>query len=125
MTTTITICDTCKLEGWDAQTQPQTDGETLADLVEKAAKSAGGTVKTRRFSCLMGCNRACNVTIQAEGKLNYTLGEFTPDQSAAEGIVAYAILHAESKSGQVAFRDWPQAIKGHFITRHPPLADKK
>ena len=118
MTTTITICDTCKREGWDENTH-KTDGELLAGLIETAAK--GTPVKTRRFSCLMGCDRACNVTIQAKGKLNYTLGQFTPTPEAAEAIVAYAALHAASTSGQVPYRDWPQAIKGHFTTRHPPL----
>jgi len=119
MTTTITICDTCKREGWDAETGNQTGGEILADLIESAA--AGTPVKTRRFSCLMGCDRACNVTIQADGKLNYTLGQFPPTPETAEAIVAYATLHAASASGQVPYRDWPQAIKGHFTTRHPPL----
>ncbi len=119
MTTTITICDTCKREGWDAENSERTDGELLADLIETA--TTGTPVKTRRFSCLMGCDRACNVTIQADGKLNYTLGQFTPTPEAAEAIVAYAALHAASTLGQVPYRDWPQAIKGHFITRHPPL----
>ncbi|WP_457646956.1 DUF1636 family protein [Profundibacter sp.] len=118
MTTTITICDTCKREGWD-ETTHKTDGEALAELIEAAAN--GTPVKTRRFSCLMGCDRACNVTIQAEGKLNYTLGQFTHTPEEAEAIVAYAALHAASTSGQVPYRDWPQAIKGHFTTRHPPL----
>ena len=122
MTTTITICDTCKREDWDAEVDALTDGEALAELVESAAE---GKVETRRFSCLMGCTRACNVTIQAEGKLNYTLGEFTADNASAEAIVAYACLHADSKSGQVPYREWPEAIKGHFTTRHPPLPVSK
>lgn len=123
MSTTITICDTCKIEGWDAKTAGITDGEALAALIEAEARSTGGAVKTRRFSCLMGCNRACNVSIQAKGKLNYTLGEFTPDIEAAKGIVEYAALHANSANGQVPYREWPAAIKGHFTTRHPPLDD--
>jgi predicted metal-binding protein len=118
MSTTITICDTCKREGWD-ETTHKTDGELLADLIEAATIDT--PVKTRRFSCLMGCDRACNVTIQAKGKLNYTLGQFTPTPEVAEAIVAYAALHAASTSGQVPYREWPQAIKGHFTTRHPPL----
>lgn len=125
MTTTITICDTCKLEGWDATTTDITDGEALAALIEAEVDATGGGVETRRFSCLMGCDHACNITIQSEGKLNYTLGEFTPGAEAAKGIVEYALLHAKSASGQVAYRDWPQAIKGHFTTRHPPLNDSK
>ena len=121
MATWITICDTCKREGWEETGMEQTDGEALAALVEKAA--AGGAVRTRRVSCLMGCKHACNVAIQAHGKLAYTLGAFEPTEDAAEGIVAYALAHDESDTGQVPFRQWPQAIKGHFITRHPPLGD--
>lgn len=119
MTTWITICDTCKRDGWDAETHQRTHGEDLASLVEKHAE--GRAVKTRRVSCLMGCAHGCNVAIQAEGKLAYTLGRFEPDDVSAQGIVDYAELHAQSESGQVPFREWPQPIKGHFVTRHPPL----
>ena len=61
------------------------------------------------------------MAIQAEGKLAYTLGRFEPDTEAAEAIVDYAELHAQSTTGQVPFKQWPQGVKGHFVTRHPPL----
>ena len=120
MTTCITICDTCKQEGWDSGDMSQTDGEALASLIEAAATGLN-EVKTRRVSCLMGCKKACNVAIQGAGKLNYTLGEFEPTTEAASGIVAYAMAHAGSATGQVPYREWPQAVKGHFVNRHPPL----
>lgn len=119
MTTWITVCDTCKRPEW-AEGDSQTDGERLAALVEAAASGVPGLM-TRRVSCLMGCKHGCNVAIQAHGKLSYTLGDFDPEQDAADGIVAYATSHAASDTGQVPFRTWPQAIKGHFITRHQPI----
>ena len=119
MTTWITVCDTCKRPEW-AEGTDQTDGERLAALVEAAANGASD-VKTRRVSCLMGCKHGCNVSIQAHDKLAYTLGDFEPDADAAAGIVEYATAHAASETGQVPFRTWPQAIKGHFITRHQPI----
>ena len=131
VTTWITICDTCKREsltdlGSDAQ-PIRTDGEKFAELIEtklnEAVQNDGGNVRSRRVSCLMGCKRACNVAIQAPGKLAYTLGEFEVLEEAAEGVVAYAIAHSESPSGQVPYRTWPEAIKGHFVTRHPPLPE--
>jgi len=122
MTTWITICDTCKRDGWEDTMMALTDGETLAALIESAANDVP-EVQTRRVSCLMGCKRGCNVAVQANGKLNYTLGDFLPETEAAEGIVEYARLHANSETGQVPYRTWPQAIKGHFVTRHPPLPD--
>jgi predicted metal-binding protein len=119
MTTWITICDTCKRDGWEDSQMDLTDGEVLAALIEERAK--GTVVKTRRVSCLMGCTRSCNIAIQAPGKLAYTLGEFAPDAEAATAIIDYANLHAASDTGQVPYRTWPQPIKGHFVTRHPPL----
>ena len=122
MTTWITTCDTCKREGWEDGEMAQTDGEALAALIDAAATGLSD-VKTRRVSCLMGCKKSCNVAIQGRGKLNYTLGEFEPTAESASGIVAYAMAHASSPTGQVPFREWPQAIKGHFVTRHPPLPE--
>jgi predicted metal-binding protein len=118
MTTMITICDTCKREGWSDTGAEQTDGEVLAGLVEAAAT---GRVQTRRVSCLMGCTHGCNIAIQSEGKLAYTLGKFEATADDAQAIVDYAALHQESDSGQVPYRTWPSGVKGHFITRHPPL----
>ncbi len=119
MTTCITICDTCKRAGREEGDMARTDGEALAGLVEAAA--AGTGLATRRVSCLMGCKRACNVAVQAPGKLAYVLGGFAPTREAAEAVVAYAAAHAESASGQVPFRAWPEAVKGHFVARLPPL----
>lgn len=120
MTTWITICDTCKRDGWDRTGMERPDGEALAALVEAAAQGVEG-LRTRRVSCLMGCKHGCNVAVQGAGKLNYTLGDFTPDAQAAAAIVDWAARHARSDSGQVPYRDWPQGVKGHFVTRHPPL----
>lgn len=118
MTTWITICDTCKSDDWDAASG-QTDGEALAALIEAATND--DHVRTRRVSCLMGCARSCNVAIQAEGKLSYTLGMFAPTSEGATAILDYARKHAASETGQVPYREWPEGVKGHFVTRHPPL----
>lgn len=125
--TTITVCDTCKQAGWAESGATSTHGEELATLVEAAAQG-NPNVNVRRHSCLMGCERACNIAIQAEDKLVYVLGKFDPDQESADGIVEYATLHANSETGQVPFREWPQAVKGHFVARLPvvsPAATKR
>jgi predicted metal-binding protein len=119
MTTWITICDTCKRDDWNAETHSRPHGEDLAEMVEACAQDRD--VRTRRVSCLMGCTHGCNVAIQADGKLNYTLGRFEPGEDAAQAIVDYAEMHAASETGRVPFREWPQGVKGHFVTRHPPL----
>ncbi|WP_101068729.1 DUF1636 family protein [Roseovarius salinarum] len=120
-TTWITVCDTCKREDWDEARNTRPHGEDMAELVETAARDRN--LRTRRVSCLMGCSHGCNVAIQADGKLAYTLGGFAPEAEAAQAIVDYAEMHAESETGRVPFRQWPQGVKGHFVTRHPPLPD--
>ncbi|WP_159965664.1 DUF1636 family protein [Profundibacterium mesophilum] len=124
MSTWITICDTCRREGRPEDEAGPRDGARLAELVEAAAGASrmqGEDLRTRRVSCLMGCTHGCNVAVQADGKLSYTLGRFEARTQDAEAIVAYAALHARSDAGQVPYRTWPQGVKGHFITRHPPL----
>lgn len=122
MTTWITICETCKREGWEAGERGTTDGEALAERVERLlAAEDVKCVRTRRHPCLMGCSQACNVALQSEGKIAYTLGRFEPTEDCARGIVDFAQLHSQSATGQVPYRTWPEPIKGHFVTRHPPL----
>ncbi len=99
-----------------------TDGERLAALVEGAATGVN-EVRTRRVSCMLGCERSCNIAVQAPGKLSFTLGRFEADEVSAQAIVDWAVLHSESDSGQVPYRTWPEGVKGHFVARLPPLPD--
>lgn len=97
-----------------------TDGEKLAASVEKLAVGIE-SVRIRRHPCLMGCDFACNVSIQSEGKVAYAVGTFDPGTDAAEAIVEFAALHAQSETGVVPYRTWPQGIKGHFRSRILPV----
>jgi len=120
MPTIITICETCKREDWKEKGLKESDGFELAQLIEKSSVTEEKVI-TRRHSCLMGCDHGCNVTIQDNKKLSYVLGNFKPTSEDAEAIILYANLHANSTNGQVPYREWPQAIKGHFVARIPPI----
>lgn len=121
MTTTIFVCDTCRWTVED-KTAPcgRTGGEILAGHVERLAEGIAG-VEVRRQSCLMGCERHCNTAVCAPGKLTYVLGAFEPGEEAAAAVVEYACLHRDSETGQVPLRQWPKAVKGHFMARIPAL----
>lgn len=120
MTTWITVCETCKRPGWQPGGSGLTDGERLAELVEAAAVGVCG-VAVRRHPCLMGCERACTVALQAGGKMGYSLAGFAPEPDMAQAIVTYAAHHAESGTGIVNWTDWPEAVKPRFVARHPVL----
>ncbi|MEM7545921.1 MAG: DUF1636 domain-containing protein [Pseudomonadota bacterium] len=119
MTTVITVCDTCRQAERKELKEEASCGEALLGEVHAAA--AATDIEVRQVSCLMGCERACNIAISAPGKLTYVLGKFDPTADAAAGIVEYAQGHQISETGAVPFRQWPQAVKGHFVARIPPL----
>ncbi len=119
MSTILTICDTCKRENWDPDKSEKTHGEELFDLVNRVT-GANPELTVRRHSCLMGCDFACNVTLQAPGKITYVLGTFEPTEEAAEAILDYAGKYMASETGQVPYKTWPQGVKGHFRARVYP-----
>ncbi len=124
MTTVITVCDTCRRDGWGTTDSTRPDGEVLLEtLGERRQRTPRPGVAVRRMSCLMGCSHACNVAIQARGKPCHTLGRFQPDSEAATAIGDYAARHALSGAGLVPFRQWPQGVGEHVVTRHPPLPE--
>ncbi len=121
MSTTIFVCDTCRHSPEDREgPDGRTGGQVLAERIERLAAGAPG-IEVRRQSCLMGCDRFCNTAVAAPGKLTYVLGMFAPTDASAEAVVDYARLHADSPTGQVPFRQWPQGVKGHFVARIPAL----
>ncbi|MBE3638587.1 DUF1636 family protein [Mangrovicoccus algicola] len=116
--TTITVCTTCRTaEGRADRTLPPQGEAFLAQLA--AAAMPGVTV--RGTACLMGCDQGCTLAISDHGKLSYVLGRFGGDAQDAGAVADFARFHAESGTGQVPFRQWPQGVKGHFIARIPPL----
>ncbi|GLQ35277.1 hypothetical protein GCM10007939_15600 [Amylibacter marinus] len=122
MSCVITVCETCRTANWDETTDEKRSGEVLAELVEQQADAMEG-VEVRRHKCLMGCDFACNISLQAPEKLHYVLGKFEANETDAQGIVEFAQLYNTSETGQVPYRDWPEEIKGHFRARLPHLGD--
>ncbi len=118
--TTILVCDTCRYSKAEKLHGEQTGGEILAELVEKAA---GSGIRVRRQSCLMGCNNHCNVAIRAKGKVTYVMDRFKPNADSAAAITDFAAEFTKLENGRVPLRNWPEGVKGHFVSRVPPIED--
>lgn len=123
MTAVLTICETCGFSPEEKTRDGVTGGEALAALVETAlgAEAPAGEVTLRRHACLMGCDHPCNVALSSPGKITYVLGGFAATADAAEALADYAAKYAASDKGQVPYKTWPAGVKGHFISRVPPL----
>jgi predicted metal-binding protein len=97
-------------------------GARLAEALRsvQASDPRYSTVAVQDMPCLFACQDHCTVHLRAPGKVGYVMGRFAPDADAARAILDYAIAYAASEHGRVAFREWPEGVKGHFITRTPP-----
>ena len=51
--------------------------------------------------------------------MGYVLGDLAPERSAVEALVGYLLAYRGSDSGVVAYRDWPDGVKGRFVARIP------
>lgn len=119
----VVACNTCR-HAADARSDSEgvSGGARLVAALRAAQardpRYAGVTVQ--EMPCLFACSDFCTVHLRAPGKIGYVLGRFVPDAEAARAILDYAVHYAASEHGRVPFSEWPQGVKGHFITRTPP-----
>lgn len=119
----VVACSTCR---YAASSRRDPDGRSggarLAEALRKvkAADDRYDGIAVYEMPCLFACNDHCAVHIRAPGKFSYILGRFVADEGAARAILDYAVRYAESELGQVPYAQWPNGVKGHFITRSPP-----
>ena len=119
----VVACNTCRLSAESREDgEGRRGGDRLVAALRRVKDSDAryATVAVQEMPCLFACSEHCAVHIRAPDKVSYVLGRFAPDEEAARAILDYAVHYAASAHGRVAFRDWPQGVKGHFITRSPP-----
>ena len=119
----IVACNTCR---YSQEARDDAEGVRGGARLVAALRSAKASderyagVAVQEMPCLFACTDFCTVHLRAPGKVSYVLGRFTPDDEAARAILDYAVHYAASDHGRVPFSQWPQGVKGHFITRSPP-----
>ena len=119
----VVVCSTCR-----HSREARDDGEGVrggARLVAamkrlKAAEPRYAGIAVQDMACLFACQDHITVHLRAPDKIGYVLGRFDGDEDSARAIFDYAVLHAASEDGRVAYSLWPEGVKGHFIARTPP-----
>ena len=118
------FCTTCRLSGDQATDENGVaGGELLARQMEALLAEKGRTdIAVERQACLWSCKRHCNVWMRDPERFSYLTGDFRPDRESAESLLAWFDLHGQSNEGTVAFRQWPDGMRGHFIARMPAFS---
>lgn len=120
--TAVVVCNTCRFaaDARDDATGVRGGARLVEALRTVQAEPGYEDVAVEEMPCLFACQAHCTVHLRAPGKVGYVLGRFAPNRDAARAILDYALRYAESDEGQVPYRDWPDGVKGHFLTRTPP-----
>lgn len=123
MTARLVVCTTCRFSSEELMDAAGlSGGQALFEAV--LAEAAGADdLRVEEQACLWACSSHCSVYLSQPGKPAYLAGRFAPTAQDAQAIVAFARLYADSPQGAVAYRDWPEGMKGHFIARLPADAD--
>ncbi len=119
----VVACNTCRYsaEAREDDTGRSGGARLVAELhAAKAADPAFADIAIQEMPCLFACSDYCTIHLRAPDKVGYVLGRFAPAPDAARAILEYAAHYAASEHGRVPFKQWPQGVKGHFITRTPP-----
>lgn len=119
----VVVCSTCRVSAQLRQDEEGRRGGTLlADALRAAHANTpeASVIAIQEMACLFACQRHCAIHIRAPGRIGYVLGDFVPGADAANAILDFAMRHAASEEGVVPYGQWPEGVKGHFITRTPP-----
>jgi predicted metal-binding protein len=116
----LIACATCGSA--DRETHGSSRGERLFAELTRAQAAANSGVALSSVRCLWACTRSCAVHVRAPGRPSYVLCGFEPNEESARGLLDWAKLYAASPDGAVPFKQWPPAVKGHFLCRIPAPA---
>ena len=119
----LVICSTCRFSP-ESKFGPdgQTGGEILAaSMRELLNANDRHDVEVKTQACLWNCTRPCSVVMRDDDRFSYVTGGNEPTTAQAEAILSWFDAHGQTATGEVPFKQWPQAMKGHFIARMPPI----
>ncbi|MDB4975227.1 MAG: hypothetical protein JWN48_3568 [Myxococcaceae bacterium] len=118
----LIACSTCG--GARRDERGLSEGERLLEQLrtvqaERATLSGEPQIELSSVQCLWACKRSCAVHLRSPGRVGYVLAELDGSVETARGLLDYASLYGQSSDGGVPFKQWPQAVRGHFVCRLP------
>lgn len=119
----LVLCNTCRFpDGRKLADDGRTGGQTLiAELRRLLADTGRNDVDVVEQTCLWNCTQSCSVAICDTERFSYITGRHEATREQAEAILQWFDAHGETETGEVPFKQWPDAMRGHFIARIPPV----
>jgi predicted metal-binding protein len=119
----LVLCSTCKFpDGRKLDDEGRTGGQTLIAALRVVLAEAGRVdVDVVEQACLWNCTQSCSVAIRDSERFSYITGRHAATREQAVAILQWFDLHGATAKGEVPFRQWPDAMRGHFVARLPPV----
>jgi predicted metal-binding protein len=118
----IIACETCGKADVDAA--GRTRGQRLlAELQQGLALHPDASLGVGAVRCLWACERSCAVALRSPCRAGYVIAGLEPTEISARALLDFAALYARSEEGAVPYKQWPAALKGHFLCRFPRSLD--
>ena len=118
----IYICGACRNKG----APPEDPARPGADLAKTLKQKLIEQELDQRFhlqmmQCMSVCSRPATISIVSPGKFTFTIGDLDPE-TAADDIITFARLHADSEDGIPAWSERPEQIRKGVISRTPSFS---
>jgi predicted metal-binding protein len=119
----LVMCTTCRFpDGRKTADDGRTGGQTLiAEMRGLLAEAGRSDVEVNEQACLWNCTQSCSVAIHDSERFSYITGKHVATREQAQAILQWFDLHGATELGELPFKTWPDAMRGHFIARIPPV----
>jgi predicted metal-binding protein len=119
----LVMCSTCRFpDGRKLADDGRTGGQTLiAEMRGLLAELGRSDVQVEEQTCLWNCTQSCSVAIRDTQRFSYVTGKHVATREQALAILQWFDAHGATETGEVPFKQWPDAMRGHFIARIPPV----
>lgn len=119
---TLFVCTLCRASETEREQIGPNGGQYLLDRLYEAldGSDVGNAIRLHPVRCMGVCSRSCVVSFSAPKKLTFIFSELSPTQSVPE-LLQFSQQYISSSTGNVPYRERPNAAKKGLVAVLPPL----
>jgi len=118
--TTLFVCQSCH-NSEDRPSHQPTDGTCLLDLLHTQCGESSplNNLVVQPVSCLWTCDKPCTVAFSAPHKPTYLFTKLSADSETAAVLLQFSQLYSTSNTGDIPYKQFPQALQMASIAKIP------
>ncbi|MFK8186417.1 MAG: DUF1636 domain-containing protein [Phormidesmis sp.] len=120
--TTLFVCSACRFSSHEASRDGVSGGQYLIEQLHQSLteRDLQDAIHLEPVRCMAGCQKPCNVSLTAPGKLTFILSEVSP-LDGADALSAFCQQYTACPDGRVPYRERPVAVRQSTAFVLPPF----